>query len=134
MNPDDSSAPEFTAQVEEWMDVMDRPVNLVRLLRHLAGEVHPRLLRMLLGTDPTHLKERFAGHAPSSADRVELTTLRRRMRRLAVDMDHPYVGAEHLLIALVQHRDGALLDLWEELDLRPNMVRAQVERSLFPEV
>jgi ATP-dependent Clp protease ATP-binding subunit ClpA len=47
-------------------------------------------------------------------------------------LSHPYVGAEHLLLALTVCQDRALLDLWSELGVHPDDLRQELVRGLPP--
>jgi ATP-dependent Clp protease ATP-binding subunit ClpA len=48
----------------------------------------------------------------------------------AVTLHHPYVGAEHLLLALTVCGDRALLDLWSALGVSPNELRQELVSGL----
>jgi ATP-dependent Clp protease ATP-binding subunit ClpC len=47
-------------------------------------------------------------------------------------LHHPYVGAEHLLLALTVCENRALLDMWSALGVRPDDLREELVNGLSP--
>ena len=69
-----------------------------------------------------------------SAHALDLTEASRRVMIIAADVSrwfgHPYIGTEHLLLALVRSREGGVQDLLGTLALSPDEIRWQARRLL----
>jgi ATP-dependent Clp protease ATP-binding subunit ClpC len=65
---------------------------------------------------------------------LDLTEASRRVLIIAADVSrwfgHPYIGTEHLLLALVRSREGGVHDLLCALALNPDQIRWQARRLL----
>ncbi len=66
--------------------------------------------------------------------RVELAPSTKRVLELAVDearrQGQHYIGTEHLLLGLVRHDEGIVMDVLRQFGVTPEQIRQQVERSL----
>ena len=51
----------------------------------------------------------------------------------AAALHHPYVGTEHLLLALTVCSDRALLELWSALGVNPDVLRQEMVNGLQPD-
>ncbi len=78
--------------------------------------------------------ELISGFGPYKGGKIELSAGVQQVIEWALDeagkMGHHYVGTEHLLLALVQSKDGQSHEVFRKLGVTPEQVRRQTRRIL----
>jgi ATP-dependent Clp protease ATP-binding subunit ClpC len=108
---------------------------LLGLIREEGG-VAGRVLREL-GLDPARVKEvveRLTGIGRHKGGRIELAPGTEDVLQIAIEearqMDHHYIGTEHLLLGLVRQGEGVGIDVLRRLGITPEQIRRQTKRIL----
>jgi ATP-dependent Clp protease ATP-binding subunit ClpC len=78
--------------------------------------------------------ERMTGMGRYRVSRPELSPGTQKVLELAVEearkLNHPYIGVEHLLLALVQYGEGIAIDALQKLGVTSEQIRRQTKRVL----
>lgn len=100
------------------------------------GSVGSRVLREL-GLETARVKEmveRLSGFGQHASGRIELAPGTEKVLQLAIEearqMDHHYIGTEHLLLGLVSQPEGVGVAVLRRLGITPEQVRRQTQRML----
>ena len=100
------------------------------------GSVGSRVLHEL-GLETARVKEmveRLSGFGQHTSGRIELAPGTEKVLQLAIEearqMDHHYIGTEHLLLGLVSQPEGVGVAVLRRLGITPEQVRRQTQRML----
>ena len=108
-------------------------LGLMRQSDSVAGRVLTKL-----GIDLPRVREAIeftVGHGAGPVEgEIDLTPRAKRVIELAVDearqLNHHYIGTEHLLLGLVREGEGVAAGILESLGVRLEQVRAQVQQVI----
>ena len=100
------------------------------------GSVGSRVLKEL-GLETARVKEmveRLSGFGQHTGGRIELAPGTEKVLQMAIEearqMDHHYIGTEHLLLGLVRQSEGVGVAVLRRLGITPEQVRRQTRRML----
>ena len=51
-------------------------------------------------------------------------------RQAALNLNHDYIGTEHMLLGMIEERDGVAADVLARLDVQPEVIREEVEKRV----
>jgi hypothetical protein len=106
-----------------WLSLVERFVRDEEVAgsNPVAPKLSPQALRSLKGHD---LEELFSRFSPASG------RVLRAAEQECRNHNHYYVGVEHLLVALLEEQDGAVLERLRAEEIDPAEVHAELRRAL----
>ncbi|MFB6355252.1 MAG: hypothetical protein ABEJ65_01905 [bacterium] len=128
----DVPGPDCTEQVIECLNEEERKSDVVSFFSRLVDDSHPRLLRMLYGTDYSQLNRYVS--SISDYESVAARPWIEGASEFADEQDHPYTGAEHVFWSMAETPPEPLREWFSNQDITARDVKRSINRTLFPDI